>query len=175
MSEVDEEAEKTKNQRPEGPPLRKVRLVELHDILTAHGKWLESEGKEGKRADLSGANLQKAYLGGANLQEADLREANLFKANLQEADLREANLFKANLQKAYLGEANLQGAKLQGANLREATGFTASQVKLAKNWELALYSDDSLKKLGLKPDHNEQVRKKLAEMEKEKKATGEKP
>ncbi len=69
-------------------------------------------------------------------------------------------------------EANLFGAKLQGADLREATGFTAFQVKLAKNWELALYSDDSLKKLGLKPDHNEQVRKKLAEMEKEKKASG---
>ncbi len=175
MSEVDEEAEKTKNQRPEGPPLRKVRLVELHDILTAHEKWLESEGKEGERADLSGANLQKAYLGEANLQEADLREANLFKANLQKADLREANLFKANLQKAYLFKANVQGAKLQGADLREATGFTASQVKLAKNWELAFYSDDSLKKLDLKPDHNERVKKKLAEMEKEKKATGEKP
>ncbi len=69
MSEVDEEAEKTKNQRPEGPPLRKVRLVELHDILTAHGKWLESEGKEGKRVDLSGANLQKAYLGGGQPPE----------------------------------------------------------------------------------------------------------
>jgi len=135
MSEVDEEAEKTKNQRPEGPPLRKVRLVELHDILTAHEKWLESEGKEGERADLAGANLQKAYL------------------------------FKANVQVA----------KLQGADLREATGFTASQVKLAKNWELAFYSDDSLKKLDLKPDHNERVKKKLAEMEKEKKATGEKP
>ncbi len=81
--------------------------------------WVESEGKEGERADLSGANLQ-------------------------------------------------------GANLREATGFTASQVKLAKNWELALYSDDFLKKLGLPPDHNERVKKKLAEMEKEKKGTGEK-
>ncbi len=69
-------------------------------------------------------------------------------------------------------EANLFGAKLQGADLREATGFTAFQVKLAKNWELALYSDDFLKELGLPPDHNEEVKKKLAEMEKEKKAAG---
>ncbi len=175
MSEMNEKVEEPQEQAADRPALRDVSPKKLAKILEAHRMWVESEGKEGERADLSGANLQKAYLGGANLQKADLREANLFKANLQKADLREANLFKANLQKAYLGEANLQGAKLQGADLREATGFTASQVKLAKNWELAFYSDDSLKKLDLKPDHNERVKKKLAEMEKEKKATGEKP
>ena len=78
-----------------------------------------------------------------------------------------------------LVEANLQGADLDGANLRGATlvgakGLTASQVKKAKNWKLAFYSDDFLKKLGLPPDHNEKVKKKLAEMEKEKKASGSK-
>ncbi len=77
--------------------------------------WVESEGKEGERADLSGANLQ-----GANLTQANLQGANLTGANLQGAKLPFANL--------------------QGANLREATGFTASQVKLAKNWELAFYA-----------------------------------
>jgi len=157
MSELNEKEGEPQEQPSDRAPIPAQKLKE---ILGAHRKWVESGGKEGERADLGGANLQEAFL---------------VKANLQEADLREANLFKANLQKAYLGEANLQGAKLQGANLREATGFTASQVKLAKNWELALYSDDSLKKLGLKPDHNEQVRKKLAEMEKEKKASGAKP
>ena len=43
------------------------------------------------------------------------------------------------------------------------------QVSQAENWELALYSGDSLKKLGLPPDHNEMVKKKLAELEKKKK------
>ena len=200
MSEVDEEAEKTKNQRPEGPPLRKVRLVELHDILAAHGKWLESEGKEGERTDLSGANLQEAILRGANLQGAILRGAKLQGAKLDGANLQGADLVKAKLQEAELWEANLQGAnllsaylqgaKLDGANLYEANlyranlqeatvvgakGLTASQVKAAKYWELAFYSDDFLKKLGLPPDHNERVKKKLAELEKEKKASGAKP
>ncbi len=204
---MDEKVEEPQEQPSDRAPMPDE---ELQKILAAHRKWVESEGKEGKKADLVRANLRVAYLFDANLQEAFLTEANLQGANLslanlqgavlyganlqgaalrlanlqkaylrganlQKADLREANLFKANLQKAYLGEANLQGAKLQGAALREATGFTASQVKLAKNWELALYSDDSLKKLGLKPDHNERVKKKLAEVEKEKKATGEKP
>ncbi len=152
MGEMDEKVDDSQGQAPERSPLREIPEEELQRILEAHRKWVESEGKEGKRANLFRANLQEAYLRGANLQEA-----NLFKANLQEADLR---------------EANLQGAKLQGADLREVTGFTASQVNLAKNWELALYSDDFLKKLGLKPDHNEKVKKKLAELEKEKKATG---
>ncbi len=71
--------------------------------------------------------------------------------------------------------ADLGGANLEGANLSGAEGLTASQVMAAYNWELAIYSDDFIKKLGLKPDHNETVKKKLAELEKEKKATGAKP
>ncbi len=81
---------------------------------------------------------------------------------------------------AYLAVANLQVsilllANLQGANLSGAEGLTASQVRAAYNWELAFYSDDFLKELGLPLDHTERVKEKLAEMEKEKKATGEKP
>ncbi len=144
MSEMNEKVEEPQEQAAERPPIHPELL---RKILEAHRKWVESEGKEGERADLFEANLQEAYLDEANLQGAYLREA--------------------NLQGAYLDGANLQGAKLVGAK-----GLTASQVKKAKNWKLAFYSDDSLKKLGLKPDHNEQVRKKLAEMEKEKKASG---
>ncbi|MEE8282579.1 MAG: pentapeptide repeat-containing protein [candidate division NC10 bacterium] len=138
-----------------------------------------------------GANLFGANLRGADLSEADLRGANLFGvilfgADLSEADLSGANLsgailFGANLRGADLSRANLRGANLseadlRGANLENGVQYlTASRVKKAKNWELAFYSDDFIKKLGLKPDHNERVRKKLAEMEKEKKATGGKP
>ncbi len=129
-------------------------------ILEAHRKWGESEGKEGKKADLARANL---------------RGAHLFEANLQGASLNEANLQGAKLTGANLEGANLSEADLRGANLENGVQYlTASRVKKAKNWELAFYSDD-FKKLGLKPDHNERVRKKLAEMEKEKKATGGKP
>ncbi len=60
-------------------------------------------------------------------------------------------------------------ANLQGANLFLVRGLNVPQVSQAENWELALYSGDSLKKLGLPPDHNERVKKKLAELEKKKK------
>jgi len=108
---------------------------------------VESEGKEGKKADLARANLRQAYL---------------FEANLEGANLAEANL----------EGADLLSAQLKGVNLQSATNLTAPDVKRAENWDLAFYSDDFLKQLGLPSNHNERVKKRLAE---EKKATGAKP
>ena len=144
MSEGNEKVEEPQEQPSDRAPMPDE---ELQKILEAHRMWVESEGKEGERADLLGANLQAAHLFGANLQEAFLREA--------------------KLQGAYLG-----GANLQRADLRDGRDLTASQIKAAYNWKLAFYSGDFLKKLRLPPDHNEKVKKKLAELEKEKKATG---
>ncbi len=79
---------------------------ELQKILEEHREWVGSEGKEGERADLHEANLEKAYLNRANLQKANLRGA-----NLQRADLLRANL--------------------QGADLREAVELTQEQLDLA--------------------------------------------
>ncbi len=168
---MDEKVEGPQEQVPEHVPIPPKKLRE---ILEAHRKWVDSEAKEGERADLRGANLQRADLWKANLQGADLRGANLQEAFLRETNPQKANLRGANLQWADLWKANLQRAdlwkaNLQRANLRGAVGLTASQIKNAKNWELAFYSHDFLGKLGLPPDHNERVKKKLAEMEKEKK------
>jgi hypothetical protein len=51
---------------------REITQADLKRIVQAHALWLESEGKKGKRADLSYANLT----------EADMRQANLSKAIL---------------------------------------------------------------------------------------------
>ncbi len=149
MNEMNEKVEEPQEQAADRPSIPEGQLKK---ILEAHRKWVESEGKEGERADLRAANLQGADLGAANLQGAILRGAMLQKANLFGAELQEANL--------------------QEADLRGAQALTASQIKAAKNWKLAFYSDDFLTELGLPPDHNERVKEKLAEMEKEKKATG---
>ena len=75
---------------------------ELKEILEQHKLWLETNGVQGERADLT-----RAYLRGANLEGADLRYA-----NLTGADLRYVNLYYANLT-----DANLTGADLRYANL----------------------------------------------------------
>ena len=114
--------------------------ADLDEILKQHKLWLDSQGKSGARADLSGANLSKADLSGADLRaaylsEADLTGRNLSGANLSEAhmlgahmrgayllgvDLSRANLHEAGLQRATLDRANLRGTDLSKANLSKA-------------------------------------------------------
>ena len=104
----------------------------LSAILKEHQLWINSNGENGERADLSnknlrGENLRGANLRGANLRGADLIGANLFRANLiganlrgadlRGADLRGADLFRADLFRADLEGADLEGANLEGANL----------------------------------------------------------
>lgn len=64
--------------------------MNLTEILQQHALWLQTDGKEGARADLSGANLSRANLIGANLIGANLRGADLIGANLSEANLSRA-------------------------------------------------------------------------------------
>ena len=102
----------------------------LASILKEHHLWIESDGKSGKRADLSekdlknvdlmGADLRKADLRKADLLGADLRVANLRGANLRGVDLRGADLAVADLCEADLCEADLRGADLREADLCEA-------------------------------------------------------
>lgn len=50
---------------------------QLKKVLDDHQLWLETEGKEGKQANLSGANLSGADLRETNLRETDLSGADL--------------------------------------------------------------------------------------------------
>ena len=79
----------------------------LREVLEAHNRWLNSVGKSGEKADLSGANLRYADLHGADLRGADLSNADLYGANIINADLSNANLRYADLR-----EADLRGADL---------------------------------------------------------------
>jgi len=93
--------------------------MDLTDALEQHRLWLETDGCEGRRANLIGASLRGASLIGASLRGADLRWADLSGASLHNAGLRWADLSGANLS-----DANLRGADLIGANLIGAIGLT---------------------------------------------------
>ena len=112
--------------------LRRISKKKLAEVLHEHEKWLDSNGKEGKRADLSYRNLKKADLSGANLSEAYLSRADLFKAdlsgaNLLGANLSGANLFGANLSGANLHYAYLCNTKLENVKYDDATQYFALQ------------------------------------------------
>ena len=81
---------------------------EIEKVLDLHKKWLIDEmDVEGKKANLSEANLRWADLNGADLRWADLNGADLNGANLNGANLRGANLNGANLRWADLSETDL--------------------------------------------------------------------
>ena len=105
--------------------MTKFTAGKLSKILKEHKRWCDTDGKEGKKAELYGVDLSKANLGGADLSGAYLIYANLYGAdlygaNLYGADLREANLSGADLSDANLSRANLTDADLSHADLREA-------------------------------------------------------
>jgi uncharacterized protein YjbI with pentapeptide repeats len=88
-----------------------------------------------------GANLKDKYLFRQDLTDIDLSQV-----NLQDAHLREANL-----QGAILKDTNLDKADLEKADLRGAKGLNITQIKKAKNWELANYDSSLKQELGLVP------------------------
>ena len=74
--------------------MRNITEEELKEILEQHKLLLDSDEKEGKRADLTDADLS-----GANLSGANLSYANLSGANLRCVDLTCANLTNTILDK----------------------------------------------------------------------------
>jgi hypothetical protein len=64
-----------------------MRSPELEKILEDHLLWWETEGAEGTRLDLAGADLSCANLSGANLIRADLTYVYLRGADLTGARL----------------------------------------------------------------------------------------
>ena len=59
--------------------------MNLTEILQQHALWLQTDGREGARANLSDASLRGADLSGADLFGADLSGASLRGAYLSEA------------------------------------------------------------------------------------------
>ncbi len=91
---MDDDDKKSEDEAPEpardavqeeGAKLREVSEDELEQILAAHKTWLETDGEEGKQADLSRTDLRGDRLLGTSLREANLQGANLGGANLTKA------------------------------------------------------------------------------------------
>lgn len=107
-------------------PPPKISAEQIQQILQEHQKWLNTDGRMGKKAVLIGADLSGAYLYGANLVKADLKQATLSGANLTGANLAEADFSVADLSGAILYQASLVKTQFKGANLQRAALFGAN-------------------------------------------------
>lgn len=117
---------------------------QLDEVVRQHGLWLDSDGKKGKKADLSkqrlvGLNLQRANLSHATLRGADLRQADFRLAYLKDADLQGSCFQGTILHTACLIGANFWKADLDGADFY--TAFIDDNIKSACNWQQAVGLD----------------------------------
>jgi uncharacterized protein YjbI with pentapeptide repeats len=90
----------------------------IDNLLTEHTKWAESDGREGKPADLTGMDLRHVTsLSQRRLTALIAPDALLYGVNLEGASLQGSNLGGADLRSAKLGGADLRGCNLSGALL----------------------------------------------------------
>jgi uncharacterized protein YjbI with pentapeptide repeats len=129
LHHVDAETEAAATEKPVSlvEPQRLYKDWAFDEKLASHAEWVESHGRTGQRADLSGAELEASDLISVNLRLADMHDANLRASDLLLADLRDACLVRADLEEACLVGANLEGANLEGASLETAMGLVPRQ------------------------------------------------
>ena len=89
--------------------------------------------------DLKYTNLRYTDLRYTDLRYANLENADLRYTNLENADLRYANLENADLRYTNLENTNLESANLKNANLIQSKSLNPSQIKIACNWQKAMY------------------------------------
>jgi len=109
--------------------LRTISSDEVAKILETHKKWLESDGKEGERGDLSFSTFP-----GVNFDNRDLQKVNFKGADLSGSHLQNAHLENANLSEAKLDGARVSGAFLNSANLSGASLIKAGLSRCELNW-----------------------------------------
>jgi len=97
---------------------KKITTEELKEILEKHLKWSNGD-PNGRKADLSFANLHSA-----DLSYADLRSANLHSANISFANLHSADLSYADLSYTDLSYTDLRVADLRYTDLDFSSGFS---------------------------------------------------
>lgn len=134
--------------------------------------------KDLRDVDFSGAFLREVEFQGADLRRAKFRKADLSRANLERANLAGVDFSNAVLFGSRLKHAYLSGTKLNGANVQEAhfgdsltpqikieaaadrEPLPVAAIKQARNWVLAYYSKEDLRRLNLNDAHNDWIKQK---------------
>ena len=117
----------------------------LTETLAKHALWLKTKGKEGERADLSGADLYRADLSGANLEGAKLRCANLALVKLAGANLAKADLAKVDLYETIGNMKEIKSLQLD----KYSIAYTADRLQIGcqnhsiEEWKG--FDDDTIK------------------------------
>jgi hypothetical protein len=111
------------------------------------------------------ANFNRAHLARVYLVESYLEGAAFCGADLSGADLNASELNGADFREAELAGAIFDYSNVEGADFRNARNIDLAQIRKARNWREALYSENVLQQLQLPSDNNKRV---VAEFAREK-------
>lgn len=110
--------------------MKNITKEELDRVLENHKLWLDTKGKEGKRADLSFTDLRKFTFSKKNLSYVNLEGACLVNSWLYETKLCFTNLKNSNLSGSNLEYTDLRGSNLSNSILRNVF-FKGTNLKCA--------------------------------------------
>src|SRR5207302_10883478 len=102
-------------------PVRVLPLEQIEQMLAAHRLYLETERRQGSRADFGSAGLSGHDFSGLHLRRIKMDRAVLKGADSTGAHLQRANLIGAMLQEACLDYVDLSGASMRAAFLGSAS------------------------------------------------------
>ncbi|MBE9068410.1 pentapeptide repeat-containing protein [Leptolyngbya cf. ectocarpi LEGE 11479] len=134
-----------------GSSLARVRIVDA-DLVRAN-----LTNASVSYSDLRNSNLSSAYLSGTSFYQTDFRQAKLNnsklcsttfvyarfeRSSMQNALFIGSDLRNANFNSSDLSNANLTDANIDNVDFRGAKGLSFSQIRAARNWQLAIYDDD---------------------------------
>ena len=140
---------------------------ELERILSDHERWLATDGREGRRAqlkdmDLRNANLKGRMLAGANLRSSNLEGLDLTGCDFTDADLSEANLTRVQASNVNFTRITANHTCFNHANL---SNVDISYADLANSsWHYTNLNNARLDNANLREASMQHVNAKLASL-----------
>lgn len=92
--------------------MKKITKKEFNKVVKLHQEWLISDGKKGKRADLSGVNFSGWEMRRVNLNSAILNGAVFCNCQITECSFKGATLSGSNFVQSYINDSEFNYAQL---------------------------------------------------------------
>lgn len=112
--------------------MKKITKKEFNKVVKLHQEWLISDGKKGKRADLSGVDFSGWEINNVNLNRAVMTDTNFSGCIIEHCSFVYALLKNADFENARIGSLMFNGAVMNGASFKHAhisdSTFTSARL-----------------------------------------------
>ena len=111
------------------------------DLQNAFFKGLSLVNVDFKKSNFTNSYFVKSNFLASNFSEANLQNTNFESSYLIAVFFIKTNLKNANFQNTNLTDVKLEGANIEGANFYQSESLGIKDLKLAKNWKKAIFTE----------------------------------